>query len=172
MGNPAGFAATDMRLPDAEQYVKDALGTRYEDRDWQPAFKAVMDVENDTDAATTAIEKLSRTAADWTGLKIRIPARPVVPQLDALEKDVTQSISDLQAHKHIFGTPPTLDEFLEPKEEAETRDSAAADIVNGPGGDQAIVAEVVQETAEKNNEVIEIDSDCYARRTLGRSSET
>ena len=83
----------------------------------------------------------------------------MVPQLDTLEKDVTQSISDLQACKCIFGTPPTLDEFLEPKEEAETRDSVAADIFNGPGGDQAIVAEVVRVTAEKNNEVIEIDSD-------------
>ena len=83
----------------------------------------------------------------------------MVPQLDTLEKDVTQSISDLQARKRIFGTPPTLDEFLEPKEEAETRDSVAADIFNGPGGDQAIVAEVVRVTAEKNNEVIEIDSD-------------
>ena len=67
----------------------------------------------------------------------------MVPQLDALEKDVTQSISDLQARKHIFGTPLTLDEFLEPKEEGETRDSAVADIFNGPGGDQAIVTEVV-----------------------------
>ena len=112
-----------------------------------------MDAENNTDAATTAIEKLSRTAANWTGLKIRIPARPVVPQLDALKKDVTQSISDLQARKHIFGTPPTLDEFLEPKEEAETRDSVVADIFNGPGGDQAIVAEVVREMAEKNNKL-------------------
>ena len=38
--------------------------------------------------------------------------------------------------------PPTLDEFLEPKEEAKTRDSAAADIFDGPGGDKVIVAEV------------------------------
>ncbi|KAH0835531.1 hypothetical protein J3R83DRAFT_9224, partial [Lanmaoa asiatica] len=78
--------------------------------------------------------------------------------------DVIQSISDLQARNRIFGTPPTLDEFLEPKEEAEKKKqrlgiSVSADIFDGPGGDKAIVAEVVQEVAEKNNEVIEIDDD-------------
>ena len=126
---------------------------------WQPAFKAVMDAENDTDIATAAIEKLAHAAANRTGLKIRIPTHPVVPQLDSLESDVTQSILDLQARNCIFGTPPTLDEFLEPKEEAETRDSAAADIFDGPRGDKAIVAEVAREMAEKNNKVIEVDSD-------------
>ena len=52
-----------------------------------------------------------------------------------------------------------LNEFLKPKEEAETRDSAAADIFDGPGGDKAIVAEAVREMRQKNNEVIEVDSD-------------
>ncbi|KAF9232698.1 hypothetical protein BU15DRAFT_10943, partial [Melanogaster broomeanus] len=63
-----------MRLPEAEKRVKDALGTRYNEADWQPAFKAVMDAENNTDAATAAIEKLVHAAATRTGLKIRIPA--------------------------------------------------------------------------------------------------
>ena len=97
------FAATDMRLPNTEQRVKDTLGTRYNDSDWQPAFKAVMDAENNTNTATVAIEKLVHAAANFTGLGIRIPARREVPQLDALETDVVQSISDLQARNRIFG---------------------------------------------------------------------
>ena len=79
-----------------------------------------MDAENDSDVATSVIEKLTHAAANHTGIKIRLPAHPVVPQLDDLENDLTQSISDLQGQNHIFGTPLTLDKFLEPKEEAET----------------------------------------------------
>lgn len=148
-----------MQLPDAEQHVKDILGPLYKESDWQPAFGAVMDTENDTNVATAAIEKLAHTAANRTGFKIRIPMCPVVPQLDALENNTMQSISVLQARNRIFGTPPTLDKFLEPKEEAETRDSEAANNFDGPGGDEVIVAEVIRETVEKNNEVTEIDSD-------------
>ena len=119
-----------------------------------------MEAENDTDAATSAIEKLAHAAANRTGIKIHLPAWwPVVLQLDALENDLTQSISDLQGRNCIFGTPLTLDEFLEPKEEAETQDSAAAAIFDGLEGDKAIVAEVVREVAEKNNKVIEVDTD-------------
>lgn len=92
------FTATNMRLSNTEQHIKDALGTRYKESNWQPAFKAIMDAENDMDVATSAIEKLVHAAVNsWTGLKIRIPACAVVPQLDALENDVTQSILDLQA---------------------------------------------------------------------------
>ena len=36
----------------------------YNNPDWQPAFKAVMDAKNNTDAATTVIEKLLHTAAN------------------------------------------------------------------------------------------------------------
>ena len=58
-----------------------------------------------------------------------------------------------------FGTPLTLNEFLKPKEEAETRDSAVAAIFDGPEGDKAIIAKVVREVAEKNNKVIKVDTD-------------
>ena len=148
-----------MQLPDAVQCIKDVLGSHYTEADWQAAFKAVMDAENDSDAATSMIEKLMHAAANHTGIKICLPARPVVPQLDDLENDLTQSISDLQGLNRIFETPLMLDEFLEPKEEAETRDSATAAIFDGPEGDKAIVAEVVREITEKNNEVIEVESD-------------
>ena len=153
------FAATDMRLPDAEQHIKDVLRSCYTEADWQAAFKAVMNAKNDSDTATSAIEKLAHAAANRTEIKICLPARPVVPQLDDLKNDLTQSISDLQGQNHIFGTSLTLDEFLEPKEEAETWGSATAAIFYGPEGDKAIVAEVVWEIMEKNNKVIEVESD-------------
>ncbi|KIK92232.1 hypothetical protein PAXRUDRAFT_147776, partial [Paxillus rubicundulus Ve08.2h10] len=39
------FATMDMSLPEAEKQVQDILGTCYNDTDWRPAFKAVMDVK-------------------------------------------------------------------------------------------------------------------------------
>ena len=111
-----------------------------------------MDAENDSDTATSTIEKLAHAAANRTGIKIRLPVHPVVPQLDDLKNNLTQSISDLQGRNRIFGTPLTLDEFLEPKEEAETQDSATAAIFDGPEGDKAIVAEVVRDLRDHGKE--------------------
>ena len=154
-----------MGLPEAEKHLKDTLGSRYSDPDWQPALKAVMDAENDTDTATTAIEKLARVATNQSGLKIRLPARTAIPQLNSIENEVTRSISELCARNRIFGTPPTLDEFLEPKEELEAnnQDSELLDLAGDvrvlEDGDKVIVAKVVLELAEKDGKVIDIESD-------------
>ncbi|KAH0833378.1 hypothetical protein J3R83DRAFT_12479 [Lanmaoa asiatica] len=58
----------------------------------------------------------------------------------------------LGLHQHLTSS-------LNPKKKQRLGISVSADIFDGPGGDKAIVAEVVQEVAEKNNEVIEIDDD-------------
>ncbi|KAF9219905.1 hypothetical protein BS17DRAFT_372222 [Gyrodon lividus] len=90
------FATTEMSLPDIEKQVQDILGTRYNDADWRPAFKAVMDAEGNTGAATVAVEKLAQAAASHTGLKSRIPACRPAPQLATIEKEVMESISQLK----------------------------------------------------------------------------
>ena len=80
----------------------------------------------------------------------------MIPQLTVIEKDISDAISELQARNRIFRTSPTLDDFIKPKDELEDPDSMA-DIFQG--GDKAIVAKVVQEMAEQNSEVINVDSD-------------
>jgi hypothetical protein len=64
------FTITDMSLPDAEAHIKEILGTHYVDGDWRPAFKAVMDVEGDSNVAISAVEQLKKAASHQTGLKI------------------------------------------------------------------------------------------------------
>ncbi|KAN0088708.1 hypothetical protein V8E55_005765 [Tylopilus felleus] len=66
------------------------------------------------------------------------------------------AILELQAWNCIFGTPPTLNDFIEPKEELEDPD-LTADIFEG--GDKAIVVKVIQEMAEQNGEAINVNSD-------------
>src|SRR6266404_1086181 len=69
------------------------------------------------------------------------------------------------SNNRIFGTPPTLDEFLEPKEELEAnnQDSELLDLAGDvrvlEDGDKVIVAKVVLELAEKDGKVIDIESD-------------
>ncbi|OAX30820.1 hypothetical protein K503DRAFT_670045, partial [Rhizopogon vinicolor AM-OR11-026] len=71
-----------MTLPEAEERVKEILGTHYTDGDWRPAFEAVINAEEDSNAAASAVEQLAQAAFHRTGLKIRIPARrPPLAQL-------------------------------------------------------------------------------------------
>lgn len=63
-------------------------------------------------------------------------------------------MQDLRAHKRIFGEPLSLDECLEQAEEQEVRETLEFE-----GGDNAIIAAVNREMAEKVGEVIEVESD-------------
>ncbi|KIK76074.1 hypothetical protein PAXRUDRAFT_170975 [Paxillus rubicundulus Ve08.2h10] len=111
-----------------------------------------MDVEGNTGTATVTVEKLAQAAASCTGLKIHIPACRPAPQLITMEKEVMESISQLKACNRIFGELLTLDQFLEPSEEAEIGDSLEFE-----GGDETIVAVVSWEMAERKGEVIEVE---------------
>jgi hypothetical protein len=142
-----------MSLPDAEAHIKEILGTHYVDGDWRPALKAVMDMEGDSNVAISAVEQLKKAASHQTGLKIQIPTcQPFLAQLTALEDEVTTSLHDLMACNRIFGTPLSMDKFLEPAEEQEVGDCVFE------GGDKEIVAAVGWEMAGKWGEVIEVES--------------
>ncbi|KAI6010392.1 hypothetical protein BKA83DRAFT_102881 [Pisolithus microcarpus] len=147
------FAVTEMTLPEAEKQLQDILTTHYVDINWQPALDAVMQAEGDSDVAIAAVETLATSASNWTGLKIHIPAQPPL-QLVTLKIKVSSYLTEIKGHNHIFGKPMALNNFLEPAEEAE---------VPGPldsgGGDEAIVAQVCWEIAERNGDVIEVESD-------------
>ncbi|KIK77588.1 hypothetical protein PAXRUDRAFT_777200 [Paxillus rubicundulus Ve08.2h10] len=68
-----------------------------------------------------------------------------------------QSINVLKSHNHIFDTPPTLDELLDPPEEAEIREMDLFTI--GEKGKKEIVEMVEHEMAVVRGEVIKIDLD-------------
>ncbi|KAH0830248.1 hypothetical protein J3R83DRAFT_1608 [Lanmaoa asiatica] len=88
------------------------------------------------------------------GIRDLVLTRNLVRQELLKPMDITDSITDLKQRNRIFGEPPTLDQFLEPTEEHEIGQSLRFE-----GGDTAIAAAVTQEIAEKNSEVIEVDSD-------------
>ncbi|KAF9233733.1 hypothetical protein BU15DRAFT_66351 [Melanogaster broomeanus] len=85
------------------------------------------------------------------GLKIQISRRPKeLPQLKSTENELMQSVDVLKSRNRIFDTPPTLNELLDPPEEAEIREMDLA---------REIVEMVEHEMAVARGEVIEIDSD-------------
>jgi len=77
-----------------------------------------------------------------------------MPQCQELEQDILRSIKELKGRNRIFGTAPTLDEFIDPLEEKSVENQAQQF-----KGDAEIVAEVHHEDAVRRGEVIEVDSD-------------
>ncbi|KIK19782.1 hypothetical protein PISMIDRAFT_13430 [Pisolithus microcarpus 441] len=67
---------------------------------------------------------------------------------------ISSYLTELKGCNRIFGEPMALSNFLEPAEEAEVPDP-----LDSGGGDEAIVAQVCWEIAERNGDVIEVESD-------------
>ena len=98
----------------------------------------------------------------FTGLKIRIPARPassdsnVIPkpaQLVAVESEVLESIRYLRDRNRIHGPLPSVDEVIEPPEERDLPEPVLDGCV------EVIADEMRREMAIANGDVIEIDVD-------------
>ncbi|KIK82072.1 hypothetical protein PAXRUDRAFT_805617 [Paxillus rubicundulus Ve08.2h10] len=152
------FTTTDLSLPNTEIRLKVHLGNCFIDADWQPALCAVMDAEGDFKAALKAIQPLEHAAMQQPGLKIQISCcLKELPQLKSTKNELMQSIDVLKSRNRIFDTPPTLDELLDPPEEAEIREMDLFTI--GEKGEKEIVEMVEHEMAVARGEVIEIDSD-------------
>jgi hypothetical protein len=152
------FATTDMSLPIAETRLQMHLGQDYVDDDWRPALKAVMDAEGDVTAALEAVEKVHGRAI-LPRLTIKLPGRSkpaAAPQLKNLESEVAESIGELKRRKAIKGTPPTMEEFLEPMEERISESDLMFEL---EGGDEEIVKRVQHQIAVDNGEVMEVDSE-------------
>ncbi|KAF6756551.1 hypothetical protein DFP72DRAFT_768161, partial [Ephemerocybe angulata] len=48
-----------MTLPQAETALSEHLGERFQDSDWRPALRAVMDAEGDVERAVRAVQHLA-----------------------------------------------------------------------------------------------------------------
>ncbi|KIK75628.1 hypothetical protein PAXRUDRAFT_18825 [Paxillus rubicundulus Ve08.2h10] len=152
------FTTTDLSLPNTEIRLKAHLGNCFIDADWQLALRAVMDAESDSEAALKAIQPLEHAAMQQPGLKIQnLHCPKELPQLKSTKNELMQSVNVLKSHNHIFDTPPTLDELLDPPEEAEIRKMDLFTI--GEKGKKEIVEMVEHETAVARGEVIKIDLD-------------
>lgn len=145
--------STDITLPEAEEQLKNYLGTRFKDEDWRPALKAVMDAETDVSKAQAAIKTLS-TKYQLPKLTIKIPARP--PQVDSTEKELMDAVDTLKKRNRIFGVLPTIDQLVEPDYELEVDEDSPYAF---PGGLPEIIAQVQYEEQVKKGEVIEIEAD-------------
>ena len=152
------FATTDLSLPNAKIRLQAHLGNRFVDVDWWPALWAIMDAEGDHQAAVMAIKPLEQAAMCWVGLKIRISrCLKELPQLKLAKDELIECIKELKARNHIFNTPLTLDEVLDPFKEIEICEMGI--FSNGEKGEDEIVDAVCHEMAAARSKVIEIDSD-------------
>ena len=81
----------DAALSVVENKLKDHLGTRYKFDDWKPAFDAVLQAKDDSDAALAAVNNLKID----TLRKFRLSDAPV----DLVEGDLIQAVNELKSRK-------------------------------------------------------------------------
>ncbi|KAG6887314.1 hypothetical protein C0995_016220 [Termitomyces sp. Mi166 len=142
-----------LTLSGAENHLQKHFGEKYNDNDWQPALKAVMNAEGHITKAQEAIDQLA-LASHLPKLTIKLSAHHLHnPQLDAVKAKLMESVNKLVKQKQIFEQAPSLKDLLNPVEETEDSDSA----YRFEGGDAEIIATVQQEMAEQREEVLEIE---------------
>ena len=151
-------------FPEAKEKLIEYLGINYYFSNWQGAFRAINNAEEDTAAAINSIKALSAKALNPAPSNSRSTSvishtpRPPLPQLDALEKALMEQVDKLQRRGCIQGTALTLDEMLIPIEE----DCVGKTGFEFPGGDQDILdrvawgadAEEVEESEDDEGEPV------------------
>ncbi|KIJ39132.1 hypothetical protein M422DRAFT_258011 [Sphaerobolus stellatus SS14] len=162
------FATSNMGLPEAEEKLQAYLGSRYDDKHWWSAFKAVMDAENDAMEALKSLDKLTRDLLGQPISQLHEPATlpPIwqhisseecsaAPQLSSIEGDLQRCVDELKKRNRIIGKPLTLEEMLNPIEEK----TIGFSTFQFEGGDEEIVERVKYDIAVEKGEIIEIESD-------------
>ncbi|KIK78576.1 hypothetical protein PAXRUDRAFT_772582 [Paxillus rubicundulus Ve08.2h10] len=110
-----------MTLPEAEAALQAHLGSQFEDPNWRPALKHIMDAEGAIKHVLEAMDQLLEVAYSCSGIKIHIkPAKTALPQkpkqVVLLEAEMEESVHTLKSCNHIFGTQ-MVGEILDPVEE-------------------------------------------------------
>jgi hypothetical protein len=82
------------------------------------------------------------------------PESATIPQIVEAEKGLMKSVEKLVKHRQIIGSPPTLEDLVNPIEECEIGDLP----YRFEGGDAEIVAVVQHEIAVAQGDVIELDN--------------
>jgi len=151
------FASSEMTLPEAEECLKKKLGNQYIVDDWKSALDAVMNVEGDVVQAQEALHKLA-SECQLPHLTIKLPHKSppksaTIPQITEAEQELMESVKELVKCRQIIGSPPTLEDLINPVEEREIGDSP----YRFEGGDAEIVAVVQHEMAVARGDVIELE---------------
>ncbi|KAF8228279.1 hypothetical protein L208DRAFT_1404091, partial [Tricholoma matsutake] len=119
-----------------------------------------MNAEGDILQAQEALHKLA-SECQLPHLTIKLPRKSppesaAIPQIIETEQELMESVKELVKHRQIIGSPPTLEDLVDPVEECEIGDS----LYRFEGGDAEIVAVVQHEMAVARGDVIELeDSD-------------
>jgi hypothetical protein len=115
--------SNNVSLPQTEERLQNHLGNHYAYSDWKAAFDAILQAEDNIQAATATIDKLETEAIhQHNPPSASFPAHASSTQLQKLETELMQSITELKARKHIVGEVPTLEELLNPNGEDEIGD--------------------------------------------------
>lgn len=130
-------------MPETEKWLQDHLGDCYSYNDWKHAFDAVFTAKDDIVVAIVAIESLQKVATQQHNPTQKL----LIPQLTHLEDGLIKSVTELKNRKCIVGEAPTLEDLLNPAEENEIGDSP----FQFPGGDDEILAQVANESAQDSN---------------------
>ena len=146
-----------MTLPEAEESLKKQLGDRYIAHDWKSALDAVMNAEGDILQAQEALHKLV-SECQLPCLTIKLPRKSppesaATPKIIEAERELMESVGELVKRRWIIGSPPTLEDLVDPAEEHEIGDSP----YRFEGGDAEIVAVVQHEMAVARGDVIELE---------------
>lgn len=122
------FASEKWTLPEVHHHLMERLGDRYTANDWNGPLDAVLREEDNVEAALASLEALKGK------LGIDSPQKYAITEECAeLEGNLKELISKLKTRNHIFGTPPDIDELLDPEEERQVG-------CTFEGGDTEIVA--------------------------------
>jgi hypothetical protein len=146
-----------MTLPEAKECLKKQLGNQYIVCDWKSALDAVMNAEGDILQAQEALHKLA-SECQLPCLTIKLPRKSppesaAIPQIIEAEQELMESVKELVKRRRIIGSPPTLEDLVDPVEEREIGDSP----YRFEGGDAEIVAVVQHEMAVARGDVIELE---------------
>jgi len=142
-----------MTLPEAEECLKKQLGHQYIVHDWKSALDAVMNGEGDILQAQEALHKFA-SECQLPHFTIKLPCKSLpesatIPQIIKAEQELMESVKELVKHRWIIGSPPTLEDLVDPVEEWEIGDLP----YRFEGGDAEIVAVVQHEMAVARGDV-------------------
>ena len=143
------FAQSDsMTQPEAEQRLEAHLGLAYIDEHWAQILKAMMSCEEDSTQAIKVVELLASQALASPTITLSLPTVLLSPDQQSIETQLIECVTELVKRKHIFGTPPTLDELVDPAEEKVIPLAIAL-----PGDEEEIIALVRQEADIRSGKI-------------------
>lgn len=155
------FASGTITLPAAEEQLKSLLGSHYKPAEWKPAIDAVFLAEDDDVKALTDVTALAAAALQTNNSPTHIhqPSIAVIPQLQAAEATLLESVSELKQRNRIFGTAPTLEELLNPVEEQDIGEPMH--LIQGENDEEidCQIVKAVRKGAETHGSASDSDSD-------------